>query len=156
MWDLPSPGLEPVSPALAGRFSTTEPPGKPWNAFLNVEVKKGWSVFLYCLILGSAVQLALGNGIKWKWQCTSFKPRPQLWVFSVVMLSPWGRTCLSHPLVPGGGWEMWRAEPPQTDRGGDKLTHRFMKINHCFLRSWVLGWIIVLLSYYWCNKLTQT
>ena len=28
MWDLPRPGLEPVSPALAGRFSTTAPPGK--------------------------------------------------------------------------------------------------------------------------------
>ena len=30
--DLPDPGLEPVSlvsPALAGRFFTTEPPGKP-------------------------------------------------------------------------------------------------------------------------------
>ena len=33
MWDLPRPGLEPVSPALAGRCSTTAPPGKPylWN-----------------------------------------------------------------------------------------------------------------------------
>ena len=29
MWDLPRPGLIPVSPALAGRFSTTSPPGKP-------------------------------------------------------------------------------------------------------------------------------
>ena len=29
MWDLPRPGLEPVSLALAGRFSTTTPPGKP-------------------------------------------------------------------------------------------------------------------------------
>ena len=29
MWDLPRPGLEPVSPALTGRFSTTAPPGKP-------------------------------------------------------------------------------------------------------------------------------
>ena len=29
MWDLPRPGLEPVSPALASRFSTTAPPGKP-------------------------------------------------------------------------------------------------------------------------------
>ena len=29
MRDLPRPGLEPVSPALAGRFSTTAPPGKP-------------------------------------------------------------------------------------------------------------------------------
>ena len=29
MWDLPRAGLKPVSPALAGRFSTTAPPGKP-------------------------------------------------------------------------------------------------------------------------------
>ena len=29
MWDLPRPGLEPVSPASAGRVSTTVPPGKP-------------------------------------------------------------------------------------------------------------------------------
>ena len=29
MWDLPRPGLEPVSPAFAGRLSTTAPPGKP-------------------------------------------------------------------------------------------------------------------------------
>ena len=29
MWDLPRQGLEPVSPALAGGFSTTAPPGKP-------------------------------------------------------------------------------------------------------------------------------
>ena len=27
--DLPDPRLEPVSPALAGGFFTTEPPGKP-------------------------------------------------------------------------------------------------------------------------------
>ena len=35
--DLPNPGIEPVfpvCPALAGRFSTTEPPGKP--TFLSV------------------------------------------------------------------------------------------------------------------------
>ena len=31
MWDLPRPVLEPVSPALAGRFSTTVPPGKPYS-----------------------------------------------------------------------------------------------------------------------------
>ena len=29
MWDLPRPGLEPVSPAFTVRFSTTAPPGKP-------------------------------------------------------------------------------------------------------------------------------
>ena len=35
MWDPPRPGLEPVSPTLAGRFSTTVPPGKPWRHFLK-------------------------------------------------------------------------------------------------------------------------
>ena len=29
-WDPPRPGHEPVSPALAGRLSTTAPPGKPF------------------------------------------------------------------------------------------------------------------------------
>ena len=37
MWDRPRQGLEPMSPALAGRFSTTAPPGKPtcvsWNCY---------------------------------------------------------------------------------------------------------------------------
>ena len=28
-WDLPRLGIKPVSPALAGGFFTTEPPGKP-------------------------------------------------------------------------------------------------------------------------------
>ena len=27
--DLPDPGIEPMSPALAGGFFTTEPPGTP-------------------------------------------------------------------------------------------------------------------------------
>ena len=31
MWDLPGPGIEPVSPALAGRFLSTALPGKPRN-----------------------------------------------------------------------------------------------------------------------------
>ena len=34
MWDPPRPGIEPVSPALAGRFSTTVPPGKPLKGIL--------------------------------------------------------------------------------------------------------------------------
>ena len=34
--DLPGPGIKPVSPALAGRFFTTKPPGKPIIALLKV------------------------------------------------------------------------------------------------------------------------
>ena len=42
--DLPNPGIEPaspVSPALTGRFFTTEPPGKP-SPQLNHVLKKQW------------------------------------------------------------------------------------------------------------------
>ena len=42
MWDLPGPGLEPMSPALAGGFLTTAPPGKSWKCFL---------CFLICISL---------------------------------------------------------------------------------------------------------
>ena len=35
MWDPPRPGLEPVFPALAGRFSTTAPPGKPGHLIFD-------------------------------------------------------------------------------------------------------------------------
>ena len=42
MWDPPRPGLEPVSPALAGRLSTTAPPGKPWECtFIVLLIMKG-------------------------------------------------------------------------------------------------------------------
>ena len=50
---LPHPGIKhtsPVSPALAGRFFTTEPPGKPWNwviltliLFFPVKFWKQWN-----------------------------------------------------------------------------------------------------------------
>ena len=43
MWDLPRPGLEPVFPALAGRFSTTAPPGKPQKPFMKGFVIAGES-----------------------------------------------------------------------------------------------------------------
>ena len=47
MWDLPRPGLEPMSPALAGRFSTTAPPGMPnWWLFLRLTM----SLLIFCLL----------------------------------------------------------------------------------------------------------
>ena len=33
---LPDPGIEPESPVLAGRFFTTEPPGKPTDNYILV------------------------------------------------------------------------------------------------------------------------
>ena len=37
IWDLPGPGLEPVSPALAGGFLTTAPPGKSKKCVLMLQ-----------------------------------------------------------------------------------------------------------------------
>ena len=45
MWDLPGPGLEPVSPALAGRFSTTAPRGKPHEGHFNLV--KYWHSYVH-------------------------------------------------------------------------------------------------------------
>ena len=53
-WDPPRPGLEPVSPALAGRFSTTVPPGKPSLYFLKnlfshrIKTPLGQLTLLFC------------------------------------------------------------------------------------------------------------
>ena len=41
MWDLPGSGIEPMSPALAGGFFTTEPPGKPLKLILRGSQKQG-------------------------------------------------------------------------------------------------------------------
>ena len=37
MWDLPGPGLELMSPELAGGFLTTAPPGKSQGSVIKEE-----------------------------------------------------------------------------------------------------------------------
>ena len=39
MWDLPEPGLEPVSPELTGGFLTSAPPGKPLVFLLAIKTE---------------------------------------------------------------------------------------------------------------------
>ena len=41
--DFPDPEIERTSPALAGRFFTTEPPGKP-----SYRVQISWHILLFC------------------------------------------------------------------------------------------------------------
>ena len=48
MWDPPRPGLEPVSPALAGRFSATAPPGRP---LIILEAQKFLTLMKSCLFV---------------------------------------------------------------------------------------------------------
>ena len=53
MWDLPRSGLKPVSPALAGRFSTTVPPGKPYKYVLKSFWRCGNTLSLACWGVGN-------------------------------------------------------------------------------------------------------
>ena len=57
MWDLPESGVEPMSPALAGRFFTTEPPRKPSIAICHTfSCNKGPNSLLaktHCDFLGA-------------------------------------------------------------------------------------------------------
>ena len=65
MWDLPRPGLEPLSPALAGRFSTTAPLGKPLPRILNAQLRvMNTSVVSYLFALKACLQ-ALCMYISW-------------------------------------------------------------------------------------------
>ena len=53
MWDPPRPGLEPVSPALAGGLPTTAPPGKPpmfpfWLCFPILESSLKVNIMVLC------------------------------------------------------------------------------------------------------------
>ena len=49
MWDPPRPGLQPVSPALAGRPSTIAPPGKPPMSYFNpfIRLRQGCKVLVW-------------------------------------------------------------------------------------------------------------
>ena len=58
MWDLPRPGLEPASPALAGRFSTTAPPWKPCPYFF-----KQSSYFIHHCITPKLLQWFFGCSV---------------------------------------------------------------------------------------------
>ena len=66
MWDPPGPGLKPVSPALAGRLSTTAPPGKPQLHFYYHLFELGvWYTgklfFYYLFFQGTFLVLLIGS-----------------------------------------------------------------------------------------------
>ena len=82
MWDLPRPGLEPVSPALAGGFSTAAPPGKPWSFILKSFFRIFWTIirskvmcifcgFSFCISWGMSLVLKskLNRNILWAVAC---------------------------------------------------------------------------------------
>ena len=61
MWNLPCPGIEPVSSALTGGFLTTGPQGKSLNKLIHV--KCFISSVVYVLLLSRFSRVRLCNPI---------------------------------------------------------------------------------------------
>ena len=59
--DLPNPGIEPTVPALAGRFFTTEPPGKRIYSTNNLSCKSTWIMLDFCRVKSPATHSFQGQ-----------------------------------------------------------------------------------------------
>ena len=89
MWNLPGPGIEPVSPALAGGFSTTGPPGSLKLVF-DSAVESGSREGKFRLPLNSAALTALklhGTAAVYGPLCAGSQSKPGSAVFFVLMSS---------------------------------------------------------------------
>ena len=65
--DLPDLGIKPTSPALAGGFFTTKPPGKPLKGLARLkvmEILKGEIIIIYCSWLFKN-KVSFNNKKKW-------------------------------------------------------------------------------------------
>ena len=81
MWDPPRPGLEPVSPALAGRLSTTAPPGKPKIFLFKVQFWGFRNSF-------SQVTTTIRIHVPLQWTPSPILKQPQIDFYSLVLPFP--------------------------------------------------------------------
>ena len=99
MWDLPGPGLEPVSPALAGGFLTTVPPGKSrYNVFKKPLLSLS-HVFVFILYgIYTFSFLCFWINLAWRFACfTSLFKEPAFWfAYSISLLSS---VSISVPII---------------------------------------------------------
>ena len=96
MWDLLGPGIEPVSPALAGGFLTTAPPGKSLHSLLTCTVFEKSDVSSYLCS-------SIGETFSPLWPHSKFF---YLWFFAVwisyACVQFWGHlSCLLFFELPG-------------------------------------------------------
>ena len=65
VWDPPRSGSRPVSPARAGRFSPTEPPGSPSRCEFKASARgAGWFLSSPAQLPGCAVDQGLTAGLQ--------------------------------------------------------------------------------------------
>ena len=98
LWDLPRPGLEPVSPALAGRVSTTAPPGKPPSL-----------VFCLCFFFFSFALPSYVGGFLAFWEVWGLLP-----VFSRCSIGAVPRVDVFLMYLWGGRWSPRLTLPPSS------------------------------------------
>ena len=88
--DLPHPGIQPLSPALAGGFSTTAPPREPWFSLYAKWREVTQSCLTLCNPMDCSPSASSIHGIFQarilKWVAISFsegssRPRDWTWVF---------------------------------------------------------------------------
>ena len=101
MWDLPRPGLKPMSPALAGRLSTAAPPGKPQHYIL---LKNLFHLFIFGCV-GSSLprglsQVAASGGYSSLW-CAGFSLR---WI---LLLRSTGSRCTGFSSCGTWAQQLW-------------------------------------------------
>ena len=116
MWDPPRPGLEPVSPALAGTFSTTAPPGKPNIPILSVRKDRTKSL--------SCVQSPTGT----KWQSWNTYPGwhdTETFHHNCTAFKESGKPSTGHPGICVG----------QGPAGNKWVTHSHGVIEECLMKG---------------------
>ena len=100
MWDLPRPGLEPVSPALAGRFSTTAPPGKPPTMQFCIRfliwIDPGEALPLACTWAKQITTWDLGALWPASWHGVTWAPLVNLWLIESYTQHVYGMNCISE------------------------------------------------------------
>ena len=121
MWDLPGPEIEPISPALAGRFFTTERPGKHWWTVLIIitSSSSGYEIIL----LPSFLHVRCIHSLAFQEvpvMTSSSKPRVSGWCLGVCIREE-RATSLSQGQVQL--LLMHRPKPPLTHTHTHRHTH---------------------------------
>ena len=106
MWDLPRPGLGPMSPALAGGFLTTAPPGKsqPPSFYLELLLHTNTTMLCFSVAESSRLDRNLKPLHLSFFLCQEYFPSPCTWSapphhpFCLRVESPSFRTPPSPPV----------------------------------------------------------
>ena len=120
MWDLPRPGLEPVSPALAGRFSSTAPPGKPHSLLcLHLVVKDKHQGLPFKLLQQGRLRAIGGPD-----HCPGPPPTPN--PGRSLRVDSGDRRCGEHS--PEGPWTPGETRPPSPDASRSRWSQGLLSL----------------------------